>query len=124
MNLKESVKSVLVDNYSNFKGRASRSEFWYFVLASSLLFAVPDTISLVYLCRGEVTTSILFSLFELLIFVPMLALIIRRLHDVGKSGWYILVSLIPIVGGIITFVWFVTPGQPFENRWGDVPEKC
>lgn len=122
MNLKESVKSVLVDNYSNFKGRASRSEFWYFALVSSLLFAIPDTISLFYLCKGEITTSILFSSLELLIFVPVLALIIRRLHDVGKSGWCILFSLIPVVGGIIMFVWLITPGQPFENRWGDIPQ--
>ena len=80
-------------NYTNFAGRASRSEYWWIVLLNILVSAVVGAIS-----------PTLAGLWGLVTLIPSLALCVRRLHDVGKSGWFLLIGLIPLVGGIILLV--------------------
>lgn len=90
--------------YSVFTGRASRSEFWYWELAAvivGIVFGVLRAISGVFL--------ILELLWALAVIVPTLALGARRLHDTGRSGWWQLIGIIPIVGWILLIVWFATP---------------
>ena len=65
----------------------------------------------------------LLMIYSLAVFIPSLAVTVRRLHDVGKSGWFYLIGLIPLVGPIILLVWFATDGQPGTNQWGVNPKE-
>ena len=107
------VKSVITKNYVNFQGRATRPEFWYFFLFN---FVVSFILGLL----GRVGTT-LSSVWSLAILLPQLGLGVRRLHDIGKSGWLMLLSLIPIVGWIILIIWWAKEGDPNENQYGPVP---
>ncbi|MCM1076513.1 MAG: DUF805 domain-containing protein [Bacteroides sp.] len=113
----EAVQRALTVNYCNFTGRSSRSEFWWFMLFGiivscvvSILFAWSDTLE--YIVNGLV------SLFFIL---PSLGLAIRRMHDTGRSGWWILVNLVPLVGWIIYLYFAAQDSQPMTNKWGLVP---
>lgn len=109
-------KQVVLKNYANFSGRASKSEFWYFVLAN---FIISFVLSLIDKAIG---IQILSGLYSLAVLVPGLAVSVRRLHDIGKSGWALLIALIPFVGAIILIVWDVQAGQPDANSYGEVPK--
>ena len=102
--------------YADFNGRASRTEFWMFVLFN-FIFAVAANI-LDYIFGSYGVISIIYGLAML---IPGLAVSVRRLHDVNKSGWMILVSLIPVVGFIWLLVLDVTEGTPGENSYGANP---
>ncbi|MCF0138062.1 MAG: DUF805 domain-containing protein [Oscillospiraceae bacterium] len=119
MTFKQSVKSVF-SNYATFKGRARRSEYWYFFVFTLLV----DTVLYVL---GESTQLGLFStvssLFALAVLVPNLAVTWRRLHDIGKSGANFFFCLIPLVGWILLLVWLCKDSQPGENQYGPNPKE-
>jgi len=108
MTFSESI-SKCFNNYSNFDGRASRSEYWWFalfmVLGSSISSIVDDS-------------GIFYMIFTLAILLPSLAVGARRLHDIGKSGWWQLLGLIPILGTIILIIFFVQKPQVGDNQYG------
>ena len=108
----EWYKKVVFENYANFKGRARRSEYWYFVLANSI---ISFTISMLtaLLSPKLVFLSIIYSF---AVFIPTIAVLIRRMHDVGKSGWYI---LIPIYNLILA----CTAGDYGKNDYGQDPKN-
>lgn len=114
----------VLQNYSNFKGRARRREYWMFVLINVVfIFAailVDNAADLVYdySSYGIVTT-----LYQLFIFIPSLAVSVRRLHDIGKSGWMILVSFIPLFGAIWILVLMATDSEPRTNEFGINPKE-
>ena len=120
----ENAKTILTQNYCNFNDRARRSEYWLFVLfniiVEFILGAIGFTLSIVL--KNQIISFSLLSLYSLIIFIPGLALTIRRLHDTGKSGWYILVALIPIVGGIIVLYFLVQDSQQEQNEYGISPK--
>lgn len=109
-------KEVVLKKYADFNGRASRPEFWYFVLANFIVSFILGFIKI----GGFQVFSIIYSLAVL---IPGIAVSIRRLHDLGKSGWYLLFALIPIAGPIILIVWYATEGEQQENSYGAVPSK-
>ena len=115
MNFGQAVKSVY-SNYVNFTGRALRSEFWFFMLFYLIAYVVLGVIDFEVL-GGQVLTS-LFALASLL---PGIAVAVRRLHDIDKSGWFILLNLIPLIGAIILIVWYCRAGTPGANRFGPEP---
>ena len=120
----ENAKTILTQNYSNFNDRARRSEYWMFVLFNIIVEIILSAIGaiLVYVLKNQIISFSLLSLYSLIIFIPGLALTIRRLHDTGKSGWYILVALIPIVGGIIVLYFLVQDSQQEQNEYGISPK--
>ncbi len=109
-------------NFFQFKGRANRSEYWYFVLFN-IIFAVAAIVAdnVLSLTFAESPYGIIYSLYALAALIPGLAVTVRRLHDVDKSGWYILISLIPIVGSIILLVALIKEGTRGENQYGPDP---
>ena len=120
-------KKVVLKNYANFNGRARRSEYWYFTLAN-LLFLIPFYIlGIVGTTSDNSGLSILgmgvYMIVALGTLVPSLAVAVRRLHDLNKSGWNYLFVLIPLVGPIILLVWFCTEGGKFVNNYGDDPKN-
>jgi uncharacterized membrane protein YhaH (DUF805 family) len=104
MGFQESIKHCLT-NYANFKGRAKRSEYWYFVLFCALVYLVTMVVS-----------SQLYVIALLGLLIPSLAAAVRRLHDRGRSGWNLLWSLIPF-GSIVVFVWLVKEGDAGSNQY-------
>ncbi|MDE6037597.1 MAG: DUF805 domain-containing protein [Duncaniella sp.] len=94
-------------NYTNFNGCATRAEYWYPVLYMFIVYVVC-------LCLGKFGGVIL-GLFCLANIIPGISVSIRRMHDIGKSGWWILISLIPIVGSIWYLVLCVTPTKELDN---------
>ena len=106
MNMKESVVSVL-KNWKNFSGRASRSEFWYFVLASAILGAIVGGIELatgLISIENPNATGPLSSILNLLLAIPSISVTSRRLQDYGYSGWWQL-SYITVIGIFVVLIW-------------------
>jgi uncharacterized membrane protein YhaH (DUF805 family) len=110
---------VMKDNYANAEGRARRKEYWMFVLFN-LLFVL--TAGIVDFLLG--TFPVIYVLYCLAIIVPSIAVSIRRLHDIGKSGWWMLIGLIPIIGGIWFLVLVCTDGTPGANSYGPSPKAA
>jgi uncharacterized membrane protein YhaH (DUF805 family) len=109
--------------YATFSGRARRSEFWYAVLFTTLVSAViglvfPGTVMVVNDIAIQ-QSSMPSNLWQLAIFVPSLALSVRRLHDVGRKGTYYLFVLLPIIGWILLLIQFLKDSQPGANAFGE-----
>jgi uncharacterized membrane protein YhaH (DUF805 family) len=111
--------------YAVFSGRSRRSEYWYFVLFYFLIcvaLAVVDTVT--GTVDPTVGVGLLGGIFGLAMIIPSLSVGVRRLHDIGRSGWWLLISLIPIVGVIILIVWACRDGQPGTNAYGPNPKEA
>jgi uncharacterized membrane protein YhaH (DUF805 family) len=106
--------------YVNFSGRAVRSEYWFWALFSLIGGLVTSLIDMVAFGTSGFSGSlgIINSLFNLAILLPSIAVGVRRLHDLDKSGWWLLLIFIPLVGLIVLIVWFCRPGTPGPNRYG------
>ncbi len=106
-------------NYVGFDGRACRSEYWFwalFVIIVSIATAILDS---VLFANSQV--SLLNSLFSLAVLLPGLAVGARRLHDIDKTGWWLLLWLVPVVGWIILIIWAIKKGDEGSNRFGNDP---
>ncbi len=119
MPLIENWKLVVLQRYAKFDGRAGRAEFWWFVLANFLAYVV-----LAILMQISSIFLILYVVYALALIVPSLAVAIRRLHDTDKSGWMILLGLIPFVGFIILLVFYIQEGTNGPNNYGAGPEPA
>ncbi|MDP6350032.1 MAG: DUF805 domain-containing protein [Chloroflexota bacterium] len=108
-----------IKKYAVFSGRASRAEFWLWVLSYWV-------VTLVLVIVGEALATglgqIVGILHALTILIPNIAVTVRRLHDTERSGWWILISLIPIVGNIAFFIFMVLRGTDGENLYGPSPD--
>ncbi len=112
-------KECFTQKYADFNGRARRSEFWYFVLFSMLTVIVLGIVD--GLLIRLIGFPILTPLFVLAQFIPNLAVTVRRLHDTDKSGWWILLSLIPLVG-LVVLVFMCMDSTPGINQYGRNPK--
>ena len=109
----------VLNQYFDFSGRARRKEYWVFVLFSALISWTLQILDFVF---GTYMLTILASIYSLLVFIPGLAVTLRRLHDAGKSGWYFFLILIPIIGWIWLLVLLCLEGEPRPNQWGENPK--
>lgn len=116
-------KKVVAENYLNFSGRARRSEYWYFVLFN-MIFAILAMVldNALGLNIDPAPYGWLYLLYGLAVFLPGIAVAVRRLHDVNKSGWYLLIAFIPLIGGIWLIVLFCTEGTTGRNSYGEDPK--
>ncbi|MDO9707400.1 DUF805 domain-containing protein [Paracraurococcus lichenis] len=108
--------------YADFEGRARRSEYWWFFLFNLLMHAATGLVDAVV--SGPEGIGLANGLFTLAVFLPNLAVAVRRLHDLDRSGWWLLFFLVPVVGVIVMIVWFVTPGRDGANRYGPDPVRA
>lgn len=105
-------------NYANFSGRANRGEYWWFILANiiiSIVLSVIDSAVFGAVAGGMGLLSIIWSLAVL---IPSIALGVRRLHDIDRSGWWLLIAFIPLIGAIVLIVWAAKQGEARPNRFG------
>lgn len=114
MGFSEAVSTCFA-KYATFQGRAMRPEYWWFVLFTFLVHLGLSVIAMVALGMLAMVLKLLFSLAVLL---PSIAVGARRLHDIDRTGWWLLIGLVPVIGWIVLIVWFCTPGTRGANRFG------
>lgn len=114
MDIKQAVKTVLA-NYANFEGRSGRAEYWWWALAFTVAYAA------VYILGGILGTGILLAqLFAVALLIPSIAVAVRRLHDVGLSGWWCLLAFAPIANLVFWLIFFTKPSVG-PNQYGPGP---
>lgn len=105
---------AVLKKYVVFEGRAGRAEYWYFVL-----FNIIFSLILSFIDRSNFLTRI----YSLALFFPSLGVSVRRLHDTNRSGWWVLIGLIPIIGWIVLIVFMASASQPGKNQYGSHPHE-
>lgn len=117
---------VLKENYANFDGRARRKEYWMFTLFNVLIIFGLYALVGVGIAMESETLSFVFiglaAIYALATIIPSIAVVVRRLHDQDKSGWYYFVGLIPLIGGIWILILMVTEGTVGDNQYGPDPK--
>lgn len=134
----QSIKSVF-SKYATFRGRASRSEYWWFVLFNTIVCCILSAASLpypptsefigminsdpysLYAAIGQTATGKILYIYSLAVILPTLAVSVRRLHDIGKGGGWIFINFVPVIGGIWYFILMLIGSQQWENRFGPKP---
>ena len=114
---------VLKNKYATFSGRARRKEYWMFLLIN---LVVSVALALIDSLIGSVSESgmgLLSSVYSIGVLIPSLALSVRRLHDTGRTGWWVLISIIPVIGAVVLLVFMLLDSEPGSNRYGANPKE-
>ena len=110
--------------YADFSGRARRKEYWMFTLFNVIFSAVLTLLDILFgTFSYNLGLGVLSGLYALALLIPGIAACVRRLHDVGKSGWYWFLCIIPFVGAIILLIWECKEGEHGNNAWGENPKQ-
>ena len=120
MSFQDAVRTCL-QKYVTFSGRARRSELWFFVLFNVIVSFVAGIIDAIIGTRYSNGSGLIQSLASLALLLPNLAVGARRLHDIGRSAWWLLIALVPIVGWIVLIVFYVQDSHP-DNQYGPSPK--
>ena len=114
----------VLKQYADFKGRARRKEYWMFTIFNIIFGGIAMTLDSVFGIAIEgVGYGPLYGIYALVLFIPGLAVAVRRLHDIGKSGWMLLITLIPLIGVIWLLVLLLTDSNSEENLYGANPKE-
>lgn len=125
--MKKYYLDILTNKYADFKGRARRKEYWmwtlYFTLILLFAMVLDNVLGLNFELLGQdLGYGWLYVIIGITHLIPGLGIVVRRLHDVGKSGWFYLIILIPLIGFIWILVLFCTDGVKEDNKWGSNPK--
>lgn len=112
--------SVVRDNYANFSGRARRAEYWYFALFYTIIYVLLYLVG--RLVGHDAGGQLLAGLFSLALLLPSIGVAIRRLHDTNRSGWFLFLLLIPLIGAIILLVFYCQDSDVSDNQYGPNPK--
>ncbi|WP_240136940.1 DUF805 domain-containing protein [Streptomyces sp. MUM 178J] len=107
---------AVLKNYAGFGGRARRKEYWMFTLFNII------AVVLLAIIGALIESMVPYVLYYIAILVPMIAVTVRRLHDTGRSAWWLLMYFVPLVGAIVMLVFMATEGQAAENKYGPNPK--
>jgi uncharacterized membrane protein YhaH (DUF805 family) len=111
--------------YAVFSGRSRRKEYWYFVLFNIIVSIVLVGIdALLGTFSSASNIGLLSGIYSLAVLIPTLAVTVRRLHDIDRSGWWILIGLVPLIGAIVLLVFALLEGTPGSNRYGSNPKEA
>ena len=116
MDFMTAVNTCFLERYADFNGRSGRAEYWWFFLFNFVIAVVLNVLGAV---AG--IFAILAGLVSLALLIPSIAVAIRRMHDIGKSGWWVLIGLVPIIGFLVLIYFFVQEGEAKTNDWGPEP---
>jgi uncharacterized membrane protein YhaH (DUF805 family) len=114
MTFSDAVRDAF-SKYVTFRGRSSRSAYWWFYLFTVLVVIAAAVLDVIF------GTAIISPIVTLAIFLPSIAVLVRRLHDAGHSAWWLLIGFLPIIGGILLLVFTLQRSEP-PNDWGDAPD--
>ena len=109
--------------YAVFKGRARRKEYWFFALFNLIVSVVLTVVD--YMTGSldpELGVGLLSGIYSLAILIPSLAVTVRRLHDTDRTGWWVLIAFIPLIGAIVLLVFMLLDSKPGDNRYGPNPK--
>jgi uncharacterized membrane protein YhaH (DUF805 family) len=109
--------------YAVFSGRSRRKEYWYFVLFVVIITVALNMLDLLVGTHTRSGVGVLSSLFSLAVLIPSIAVSVRRLHDIDRTGWWVLISLVPLIGWIVLVVFHVQDSTPGSNRFGLNPKS-
>jgi len=113
----------VLKQYAVFKGRARRKEYWFFILFNLIASVVLTVIDFMTgLLDAELGIGLLSGLYSLAVLIPSLAVTVRRLHDTDRSGWWLLIGLVPLLGAIVLLVFMLLDGTPGDNQHGANPK--
>jgi uncharacterized membrane protein YhaH (DUF805 family) len=115
----------VLKKYAVFNGRARRKEYWYFLLFNiivSIVLAVIDDVTGSF--SPEAGMGLLGGIYSLAVLIPSIAVSVRRLHDTERSGWWLLIGLIPLIGAIVLIVFMVQDSKPGQNQYGANPKDA
>jgi len=112
----------VLKKYAVFDGRAGRKEYWYFVLFNVIIGFVLGLIEGLAGITLEIGFGVLSLIYTLAVLLPSIGVSVRRLHDTGRSGWWLFIGLIPFIGGIIIFIFMVGGSQEGTNQYGPSPK--
>jgi uncharacterized membrane protein YhaH (DUF805 family) len=111
--------------YAVFSGRSRRKEYWFFLLFNIIVSIVLGGIdALLGTFSSSANIGLLSGIYGLAVLIPTLALTVRRLHDIDRTGWWILIGLVPLIGGIVLLVFALLDGTPGGNRYGLNPKEA
>ena len=116
---------AVLKKYAVFSGRSRRKEYWYFVLFNiiiSIVLAVVDRVTGTF--SQEAGMGLLGGIYTLAVLIPGIAVSVRRLHDTNRSGWWILIALIPLIGAIVLLFFMVQDSEPGVNQYGANPKEA
>ena len=115
----------VLKKYAVFGGRARRREYWFFVLFNTIITLVLVAVdAAIGTFSSSSNIGILSGIYSLAVLIPTIAVAVRRLHDIDRTGWWVLISLIPIIGGLVLLVFAVLDGTPGTNRFGPNPKSA
>lgn len=122
LSFSDAVRQVF-NKYATFKGRARRSEYWWFVLFYCLVLIAAALLDNLFGITIEHTFyGAIYCIAALVLFLPNLTVTVRRLHDINKSGWNILWGIIPLIGSILLIVWCCQDSKAEANQYGESPK--
>ncbi len=124
MSFSQAVSSVLLNKYATFSGRARRSEYWWWYLFVTIVFVVAGILDrAVGLTYSDVTLGggWIATIAGIVFLVPNLAVAVRRLHDTGRTGWWLLIGLVPVIGFFVLLYFFVLDSEN-DNQYGPYPK--
>jgi uncharacterized membrane protein YhaH (DUF805 family) len=115
----------VLKKYAVFTGRARRKEYWFFVLFNVIIAIALTVIDMSAGLYDDVyEVGLLGSLYSLAVLLPSIAVSVRRLHDIGRTGWWLLIAFIPLVGAIVLLVFAVLDSTPGDNQYGPNPKAA
>lgn len=115
----------VLKKYAVFNGRARRKEYWYYYLFYTLIYIVLTIIDVVAgTFSAEAGMGLLSGIYTLAVLIPSIAVGVRRLHDTNRSGWWLFIGLIPIIGAIVLIVFLASDSKPEENQYGPNPKAA
>ena len=125
--MKKYYLNILTNKYADFSGRARRKEYWMWTLYATLIFILAmimdNMLGLNFELLGQdLGYGWMYVIAGIINFIPGLSIVVRRLHDIGKSGWFYLIILIPIIGFIWILILLCSDGVTEENKWGINPK--
>ncbi len=113
--------SICLSKFADFSGRARRREYWTFAIVNCLIALLLLILGLAF-GEDSPASNILVTIFYLIMLVPNLSESVRRLHDIGKSGWWLFIGLVPLVGSLLLLVWSFMDSEEGENQYGENPK--
>lgn len=113
--------SICLSKFADFSGRARRREYWTFALVNCLIAMLLLILGLAF-GEDSPASNIMVTIFYLIMLVPNLSVSVRRLHDIGKSGWWLFIGFIPLIGSLLLLVWSLMDSEPGENQYGENPK--
>lgn len=116
---------VLTKKYAQFAGRARRKEYWYFALFNVMISVALTVLDIVLGTYSKASgIGLLDGIYGLAILIPCIAVTVRRLHDTGRSGWWLLIGFVPLIGGLVLLVFMVLDSKPGTNEYGENPKEA